>query len=284
MNIIHGQESNATLTARPSAMARERMRAGRGERMFIAGWTQALMIHFEVEAAALQRALPFQLDLWQGRALVSLVAFTMRGMRPAVGGKWTAWVFRPIATHDFLNVRTYVRHNDEQGIHFIAEWLNSRLAAKLGPVTFSLPYRHGQIAYQHDGQGETLCGEVADGRTGNKLAYEAFLPEGAEFRPCPAGSREEWLMERYLACNSAGGCRRNFRVWHPPWPQCPARVTLRDDSLLTQNWPWFKDAALIGANYSPGFEEVWMGRPHFCGAVEQQPRRFRHGVFLGELG
>jgi uncharacterized protein YqjF (DUF2071 family) len=252
--------------------------------MFVAGWTQVLMIHFEVEAAALQRALPFQLDRWQGRAFVSLVAFTMRGMRPVIGGKWTAWLFRPIATHEFLNVRTYVRHGDEPGIHFIAEWLNSRLAAKLGPLTFGLPYRHGRIEYQQDGPGETIRGEVVDGRTGNRLAYEAGLPEGAAFQPCLAGSLEEWLMERYLACNSAGGGRRSFRVWHPPWRQCPARVTLRDASLLTQNWPWFKDAAMIGANYSPGFEEVWMGRPHFCGAAEKQPRRFRHGVFFGEMG
>jgi len=278
------QEPITELTATPSAIARERMRALRGERMFVAGWTQALMIHFEVRAAALQRCVPFQLDLWQGRAFVSLVAFTMRGMRPVVGGKWTAWLLRPIATHDFLNVRTYVRHNDEPGIHFIAEWLNSRLAAKLGPLTFGLPYRHGQIAYQHDGRGEILRGEVADGRTGKRLVYEATLPEAVAFLPCLAGSLEEWLMERYLACNSAGGCRRSFRVWHPPWPQCPARVTLRDVSLLTQHWTWFKDATLIGANYSPGFEEVWMGRPHFCGEGRKRPRRFRHGVFFGEMG
>jgi len=284
MNCIISQKPIPAVTNSPSTIARERMHNHRVERMFVAGWTQALMIHFEVDAIALQRGVPFQLDLWQGRAFVSLVAFTMRGMRPVVGGKWTAWLFRPIATHDFLNVRTYVRHRDEPGIHFIAEWLNSRLAAKLGPFTFGLPYRHGQIQYQHDGERDALHGEVTDGRTGKRLAYEATLPETAAYQPCPAGSLEEWLMERYVAFNSAGGCRRNFRVWHPPWPQCPARVTLRDASLLTQNWPWFKDAALIGANYSPGFEEVWMGRPHFCGAEEKQPKRIRHGVFYGEMG
>jgi uncharacterized protein YqjF (DUF2071 family) len=284
MNRPISPETSAALTVRPRTIARERMRARRGERLFVAGWTEVLMIHFEVDAAALQRCVPFQLDLWQGRAFVSLVAFTMRGMRPAFGGKWTAWLFRPIATHDFLNVRTYVRHRDEPGIHFIAEWLNSRLAAKLGPLTFGLPYRHGRIAYDHAGQGDALRGEVEDVSNGNRLAYEATLPEAVAFQPCLAGSLEEWLMERYLACNSAGGCRRSFRVWHPPWPQCPARVTLRDTSLPTQNWPWFNEAVMMGANYSPGFEEVWMGRPHFCGAVEKRPRRFRHGVFFGEMG
>jgi hypothetical protein len=69
-------------------------------------------------------------------------------------------------------------------------------------------------------------------------------------------------MERYIAFNSAGGRKRFFRVWHPPWPQCPVSVKITDDTLLTQNWPWFKRAKLVGANFSPGFDQVWMGRPH----------------------
>jgi uncharacterized protein len=68
-------------------------------------------------------------------------------------------------------------------------------------------------------------------------------------------------MERYTAFNSADNRRRFFRVWHPPWPQCPVNVELRNISLLTQNWRWFADARLFGANFSPGFREVWMSRP-----------------------
>jgi uncharacterized protein YqjF (DUF2071 family) len=271
-------------TAARSDAARERMQAGRGERLFVAGWTHALMVHFEVPAAALQRAVPFPLDLWRGRAFVSLVAFTMRGMRPVIGGRMGALLFRPLATHDFLNVRTYVRHHGEPGIHFIAEWLNNRLAAALGPVAFGLPYRHGQIEYQNDWRRDGLRGQVADVRTGGKLIYWGRLPEPEVFQPCQIGSLDEWLMERYIAFNSAGGCRRSFRVWHPPWPQCPAEVAIREKSLLTRNWPWFDQARLIGANYSPGFHEVWMGRPHFCPGSNHPARRFRHGAFFDEPG
>src|SRR5262245_25244223 len=85
---------------------------------FIANWEQALMIHYEVEASSLQEAVPFELDLHCGRALVSVVAFTMRGMRPSFGGRLGAWLLRPIATHHFLNVRTYVRQGRETGIYF----------------------------------------------------------------------------------------------------------------------------------------------------------------------
>ncbi|HXI72492.1 MAG TPA: DUF2071 domain-containing protein [Verrucomicrobiae bacterium] len=249
-------------TTKASSAARERMLSRRGERLFVAGWERVLMMHFEVDAAALQRAVPFQLDLYHGRAFVSLVAFTMRGLRPCFGGKLTALLFRPIASHDFLNVRTYVRQGGEPGIHFIAEWLSNRLAATLGPATFGLPYRHGRIQYYHDWQGGVIRGRVTEQRRGTAFRYLAAPHQPASFHPCKVGSLDEWLMERYIAFNSAGGWKRSFRVWHPPWPQCPAKVAVLENSLLTENWPWFAEANLIGANYSDGFDEVWMGRPH----------------------
>ena len=251
-----------TFTSQPSARARERMSSQRGEPLLIAAWHDALMIHFEVDAAALQRDVPFELDLWNGMAFISLVAFTMRDMRPRFGGKIAALLFRPIATHHFLNVRTYVRHGGECGIHFMAEWLTNRLAVILGPSTFGLPYHYGHILYQRDLEKGRISGRVADPKYRTALTFEARLTGAAAFQPCAAGSLDEWLMERYIAFNSANQVRRFFRVWHPPWPQRSAQAVLGEKSLLTSNWPWFNHARLVGANFSPGFDTVWMGRPH----------------------
>jgi uncharacterized protein YqjF (DUF2071 family) len=264
MNANITTEPHARFTCEQSIAARHRMLSRRGEPLFIAGWHKVLMIHLEVDAEVLQRDVPFQLDLHQGRAFVSLVAFTLHGMRPKFGGSLAAWMFRPVATHDFLNVRTYVRCDGEPAIHFLGEWLSNRLAVTLGPTTFGLPYHYGRIDYEHDFHTGRVLGIVNDMDNGGNLAYHGKTPETATFQPCEVGSLDEWLMERYTAFNSAGPRKRFFRVWHPPWAQFPMSVTLDENTLLTKTWKWFQEARLIGANYSPGFDEVWMGRPHFC--------------------
>ena len=160
--------------------------------------------------------------------------------------------------------------------------MNSQLAAILGPIMFSQPYRHGQITYRNTWRGEALHGRVTDTRTSKKLAYEACLPERATFQPCLVGTLDEWLMERYLVGNSASGCHRRFGVWHPQWLQCPAQVNLPDTALISHHWPWFRSAQLFGSSYSPGFDEVWMGWPQVGAKPGKQPPRFRHGVFFGQ--
>jgi uncharacterized protein YqjF (DUF2071 family) len=261
---------NAALSAAPkivapsgelSRNARRRILTCAGEPLFLANWERTLMIHLEVDARELRRHVPFELDLYDGRAFVSLVAFTMTRMRPRFGGKITAAMFRPITTHDFLNVRTYVRHKDEPGIHFLAEWLSNWLAVQLGPRTFALPYHHGRINYQHDFAARQLRGTVKDLRTGNSFSYRATPELRTSFTPCSSGTLDEWLMERYTAFNHTRGRSRFFRIWHPPWPQVKVEAQIENDSLLVENWPWLKEARLIGANYSPGLFDVWMGRP-----------------------
>src|ERR1043165_976990 len=248
-----------------SAAARRRILSHTGEPLLLADWMRVLMIHFEVDADALQRGVPYELDLHEGRAFVSLVAFTMENMRPRLGGRAGAWLFKPIATHHFLNVRAYVRFNGEPGIHFLAEWLSSALAVKLGPATFGLPYRFGKMNYDHEWQNGELRGKVTDVLTKSAFEYQATLNIAAPFASCETGSLEEWLMERYTAFNRVGRRRRRFfRIWHPPWPQQPVKVQLLDASLLTTNWSWFADARCVGANFSPGLSEVWMGRPHWA--------------------
>lgn len=54
MNETISRAADVRLTCEQSRAARERMLSWRGEPLFVAGWHRVLMIHFEVDAQALQ--------------------------------------------------------------------------------------------------------------------------------------------------------------------------------------------------------------------------------------
>jgi uncharacterized protein YqjF (DUF2071 family) len=244
-----------------SDAGRKRLLSLPGEPLFIANWDRTLMIHYEVEPSELRAWVPFELDTFEGRTFVTLVAFTLSNMRPRIGGKVAALFCKPIASHPFLNVRTYVRHNGESGIYFLAEWLSNRLSVFLGPKIFGLPYRAGRLGYYHDEPSGRLQGSVTSLTTEKFFAYDGQMGNAA-FHPCAPGTLDEWLMERYTAFTCVSRPRRFFRVWHPPWEQVAADIEVTNKNLLDDTWPFFRTAEMIGANYSPGATDVWMGWPH----------------------
>jgi uncharacterized protein YqjF (DUF2071 family) len=241
-------------------VARKRLLSRRGEPLFVADWDRALFIHYEVDPATLQRDVPFPLDLREGKAYVSLVAFTLRDLRLRFGGRLGRWLFKPIATHEFLNVRTYVQDRGEPGIFFLAEWLANPLSVMLGPRTFGLPYRLGRIDYRHQHEAGSLSGSVSGIHEGCAFHYQAELPAHASFDAVAGGSLDDFLVERYTAFTARGARRSFFRIWHEPWLQSPVDIAIHDDALLRTTWNWFGDCRVAGANYSPGARRVWMGR------------------------
>lgn len=229
-----------------------------GEPMFYARWDRAVFTHYAADPAALQRDVPFELDLREGSAFVSIVAFTLSRMRPRIGDRLGEWLFKPIATHELLNVRTYVRHRGEPGIYFLAEWLSNPLSVHLGPRTFGLPYKFGRLIYEHARVRGEIRGYVK-AREG-LLSYQGGVAAD-HFAPSEPGSLTEFMLERYTAFTQQRKRARFFRVWHLPWEQAPAEIEVTTDTLMSSTGLWWKTAECIGANYSPG-AEVWMGRPH----------------------
>ncbi|NNF56846.1 MAG: DUF2071 domain-containing protein [Rhodothermaceae bacterium] len=245
----------------PSARARQRFLDREGAPSLGSDWLRAVFLHYRVDPDALQPLVPFPLDLRRGEAYVSLVAFTMQDLHLRFGGAWGRRVMAPLASHPLLNVRTYVRVEDEPGIYFLAEWIPNALAARLGPPLFGLPYRLGNLDYRHLHETGTLEGYVAAADAPGPLIYEGALPYDAELGPAERGSLTEFLLERYTAYTAWHGLRRCFRIWHPPWPQTAFDGEVLDDALLDATGGWMQKADFIGATYSPGVRDVWMGRP-----------------------
>jgi uncharacterized protein YqjF (DUF2071 family) len=234
-------------------------------RVFCADWVNAVFIHYRIDPAVLQPHVPFELDLYKGYAYVTLVAFMQQNLRPAVGGLLSTVLSRPVASHAFLNMRTYVRHHGESGIYFIAEWIPNRLSALLGPPLYGLPFRLGRLSYAHDAGCGRVTGFVrAHGvpRDAGALRFEARAASATLDR---GGGLDEFLLERYAAYTSTGAGKsrllRRFRIAHAPWPQARAEVRFAEATLPRLAGPWWSHAEFAGANYSPGVFDVEIGAP-----------------------
>ncbi|HWE93110.1 MAG TPA: DUF2071 domain-containing protein [Tepidisphaeraceae bacterium] len=225
----------------------------------VADWDDVAFVHFAIPPELLRPLVPFELDLFVGQAFVSLVAFTQRRLRPRLGGRIAAALSAPLASHEFLNVRTYVRHRGEPGIHFLCEWIPNRLATWLGPPLYGLPYRLGRLVYRYDRCSGECFHDVSSG--GSRLEFDVFPVRDDPPGPAPRGTLDEFLLERYVAFTRLRGRNACFRVEHVPWARRQVAVRWRETGLLeTLPLPWDR-AQPMGGHYSEGVRNVGLGPP-----------------------
>src|SRR4051794_8028305 len=80
-------------------------------------WHQVLFAHWKVPAELLSPLLPpgLTLQLYEGEAWVSLVAFTVKKLRPRIFPP-----FPPLSNFHEVNMRTYVLRKGKPGIYFLS--------------------------------------------------------------------------------------------------------------------------------------------------------------------
>jgi hypothetical protein len=244
--------------------------AGQGAPLFRCAWRDAVFFHYEADPAALRPYVPFELDLYRGKAYVSVVTITIR----PIGLRASAPL---LASQSFLNVRTYVKvgiPRDPQkrtvrfwgeppktdgaflgGITFLAGWLPNPLCALLGPRLVGIPYRFGRLAL--DRTVTELHGRCS--AAAGTFEYRASIDPRQGYRRSEKGSLEEFLFERYAAFTRSGRRRMVFRTWHEPWTHVDLEPEIENDHLLLASGPWTRSARLVAAHHSPGFDTVWMG-------------------------
>lgn len=227
----------------------------------VADWRRFLFVHYSLPPEILAPHVPYELDLFEGRAFVSLVYFTLERMRPPFLPGTGEVLLRPISNHPFLNVRTYVRHAENEGICFLAEWIPNRLSELLGPWLYGLPYRFGEFDCEvraNDGVAHLV---IEDPRARATLGITYPLEIGAGER-CETETVDAFLLERYRAYTFRGPTRRHFTVAHEPWLMRPLDWIRTDTSLIETVFPWFKAATFHSAHASPGVTGVEMSWPH----------------------
>lgn len=208
---MHGSDTAASTTSTARGASRVAF--------LTAEWRYLVMLNFVVPVEALERHVPrgTTLDLWQGRALVSVVGF--RFLRTSVLGL-------PVPMHrdfDEVNLRFYVRREvpgteARRGVVFIRELVPRRAIAWLARLTYNEPYR--ALPMQSD-----VPEVVSD--TPGRLRYAwrrravwehlAATTIGPPVVP-EAGSEAQFITEHYWGYTpQRDGTTVEYEVSHPAW-------------------------------------------------------------------
>lgn len=237
-----------------STEARQRLEAGGGP-VLLTAWHDVFFHHLAIAPEILQRYVPYDLDLYDGRAYVSIVLFLQDRPRPASGGIARRLLARRGEAR-LCNLRTYVRAGGEGAVYFLREWISDPLIAAVAPCVYGLPAIPAQIRYENDAAAGIFFAQVAAGAA--RLDVVARVDQDAPEEPLPADSLDHFLLGRYRAVSSRG---RAFRIWHPEWRVQPVTAEVADDALLRRAAPWYADATPGHSQFSRGVATVLIGRP-----------------------
>jgi uncharacterized protein YqjF (DUF2071 family) len=150
-------------------------------------WEHVLFLSWFVDPAQIQHLIPFELDTWNGKAVVSIVPFKMSRIRlrglPEI----------PFASElAELNLRTYVKHGKHTGIHFITLDTDSRLGQWVANTVFKLPYRYAQIKSHFPMQ------DAPEYRFYSKrIEYEWKMSATAGSPITQKSELDRWITDRY---------------------------------------------------------------------------------------
>jgi len=200
-----------------------------------AKWANVALLTYAVDPEVLEPLLPpeCQLDLRDGRAFVSLVAFDFLDTR-VHGIPWPGYRNFPE-----INLRFYVRHGEHRGVSFIQEFVPQRLVAFMARTFYNEPYRAAAMVSKTTSNDETI--EVE-----HQLNYG-----GRQHRLKLCGSISGFLpaddsIEHFFKEHSWGfGTSRHrqllrYRVIHPQWNIWPLKSWELD-------WDW---SAVYGNRWS----------------------------------
>jgi hypothetical protein len=186
-------------------------------RVFLtAEWRYLALLNYEVDPAMLAPHVPpgTELDLFQGKAFVSLVGF--RFLNTRLHGI-------PIPFHrdfDEVNLRFYVRRCDagamKRGVVFIQEIVPRRAIAAIARWAYHENYRALPMSHVVIDEGAGPRVEYC-WRLGNCWSRIAASGTGAA-REIVEGSIEQFIAEHYWGyCAQPDGHTSEYHVGHPSW-------------------------------------------------------------------
>jgi uncharacterized protein len=203
-------------------------------------WLNLLFAHWPVDANALAGKLPagLELDLFDGRAWLGIVPFTMADVAPRGVPE-----LGQLSRFPEINVRTYVRHDGLPGIYFLSLDAASRPTVEGGRRAFHLPYFHARMSAERVGD-DTVYRTARIDRRGPPAAFEARYRSIGPIQPAAPDSLEAWLTDRMrLFSADRRGTIFRTEIAHDRWPLQPAEAEITRDTLAAAHGLVLPDVA-----------------------------------------
>ncbi|RXJ44607.1 YqjF family protein [Gelidibacter gilvus] len=212
---------------------------------FYQEWNNAIFLNWQVDLNDLKDFVPHELeiDLFEGKPWISVVAFTMEKIRPK-----NLPSFPPISDFDEINIRTYVKSNHKTGVYFLSMEGGKKLSCKVAKSISQLPYRFSKINRTENRyiSTNTHFNDTLDIQfsIGNAITKKTAL--------------EIWLTERYALFQDTEKSINEFEIHHLEWP-----INTIELKKLEINYPRFNQ--LIkgkphSIQYSKGVKVIAWGK------------------------
>ncbi|HCQ29368.1 MAG TPA: hypothetical protein DIU39_03715 [Flavobacteriales bacterium] len=212
---------------------------------FYQEWNDAIFLHWQVDLKELKKFVPdeIEIDLFEGKPWVSMVAFTMEKMRLK-----NMISFPPISDFDEINIRTYVKYKGKSGVYFLSIEGGKSLSCKVAKGISELPYRYSKIKRTNQNF-KSQNSEFKD-----ELNIEFKI--GKEFTE--KTQLDKWLTERYALFQDTDDSINEFEIHHLEWP-----INEIDIQKLELSYPRFQKLINEKPNkihYSKGVKVLAWGK------------------------
>lgn len=176
----------------------------KGKWKYYQEWNNALFIHWAVPADILQKYLPenLTLDTFDGKAYVSLVAFTMQKIRPR---QLPSIAF--ISDFHEINLRTYIDIDNKKGVYFLSMEAEKSLSVWIAKSMSGLPYE------------KALMFRYEKSYTSKNAKRDFELDAALEIKETVAikTDLDRWLTERYSLYLDEKNSLYRYEVHHKEW-------------------------------------------------------------------
>jgi len=221
--------------------------------IMVQNWENVFFISWSLPAETIRPLVPgkMEIDTYDGHAWLSQLPMHMVGLHlrdlPPIPGT---------ATFPEINLRTYVRVNDEPGVFFFSIDAQSHLGSWVADKLFQLPYLYADMKFS------CQCGHFRMQSRRPKSDKAPAAEFAANYKPTGQptvtreGSLEHFLVERYaFFAEDASGVLYKGALHHAPW-----QVQSVEAHIQTNTIPQAAGIKLPQAepncHYSPGTQSI----------------------------